>query len=46
MDFNNQIWNYVNSIESLNEQLKSLEHKLSGEEKYSNPMLEGKYAKE
>ena len=43
MDFNNQIWNYIDSIESLTEQLHSLEKKVTGEEKYINPMLGGKY---
>jgi len=43
MDFNNRVWNYVNSIEPLKKQVKSIEKKVLGEETYTHPMIDGKY---
>ena len=43
MDLNNRIWNYVETIEVLSEQIKALEDKAKGPDKYINPMMEGKY---
>jgi len=43
MDFNNRVCNYVNSIEALKQQVKSIEKKVLGEDKYINPMIDGKY---
>ena len=46
MDFNNRIWNYVESIETLNKQIKNLEIEAKEPvDKYViNPMMEGPYA--
>lgn len=46
MDFNNRVWGYTNSIEPLKKQVKSIEEKVLGKEKYTNPMLDGKYAEQ
>ena len=43
MDFHNRVWNYVESIKPLTERRKAIEKTLTGEVKYINPMLEGKY---
>lgn len=44
MDFNNRIWNYVESIETLQKQIENLETKAKEPDKYINPMMEGPYA--
>lgn len=46
MDFHNKIWNYPESIEILKNQIKILEQKAKGEDRYNVPMLDGRYAEQ
>jgi hypothetical protein len=44
IDFNNRVWNYVESMQILSDQIKKLEEQAGEPEKYINPMMEGPYA--
>lgn len=44
MDFNNKVWNYIDSIELLKKQIENLEKAAKEKDIYTNPMTEGPYA--
>ena len=44
MDFNNRLWNYVESIDLLQEQISNIGKKAQAGAEYVKPMTKGRYA--